>query len=100
MYSDSENDIKKDKINYSTMFRNIIGCKRDTVTMLLEDPSTGLESSQSLCTLGKIPSKDGDKIDLGPDGYHFPFEVQLIDRTFTLYASNRKKMDEFCNYIE
>ena len=45
-------------------------------------------------------SKDGDKIDLGPEGYHFPFEVYLIDKTFTLYASSRKKMDEFCNYIE
>jgi len=47
-----------------------------------------------------MSSREGDKIDFGPDGYHFPFEVYLIDRTFTLYAANRKKMDEFCNYIE
>jgi hypothetical protein len=45
MYADSEADIKRDKINYSEMFRNIKGCKRDTVTMLYEDPKTGIETS-------------------------------------------------------
>ncbi len=68
--------------------------------MLYKDPKTGSETCQQISTLGKMSSREGDKIDFGPDGYHFPFEVYLIDRTFTLYAANRKKMDEFCNYIE
>lgn len=46
MYADSENNIKRDKMNYSTMFRNIKGCKRDTVTMLYEDPNNGTETSE------------------------------------------------------
>lgn len=101
MYSETDKIIDKNP-SYSVQFRNLIGVKKNIVTMPLDFDENAPASKDYRTNTKEVSTINpkGEEVDRGPEGFSYAFEIELTDRLFTLYSDSEDKVDLFVHYIE